>query len=865
MRISHFTFISFCLFFFLILSIPDLSYGQDEEDAEIDHIAAYKSEARQMVSFLQFSMNVLGDNTNSAKEKDIIINESYAKIFKDDKVQIEDDLDEHRDVVTNKDVQAYLKDVDFFFKQVKFEFTILDIADDVNQEGQLFFTIKMMRNLKGITVDNDSIDSDQERYIEVNVDEENKDIKIASIYTTKLSRNEELTYWWSGLDREWQSLLGADIEVKEGLMLSEIQEFSDSTYMVDDLQIIDSIKIIDFVLKAAGRDELNLSENKSLVNLKPLDQLKKLRDLDISSSNIIDLFPIRNLTTIEKLNCSNTSIENLRPLKYSKSLRKLYFNNTPVSSIIVIENFHNLELLHLSQTVIDSLPSIHKLINLKELNCSSTNLVRLDSIKYLSSLVSLDFSNTSVNDLSPISTLKNLKKLTFRNTNVMELAPLSLLDSLEEINCESSKVKDLNALKDLGQLKVIRADKTEIDLDDFIAFNKIRPDVKMIFMTEELMSFWENMDAEWTKILGPMIELSDTLTTEIAHKTLEVSVLDIHNNPDILNLSPLKYMPQLNTLNFSNTQISDLSPLENLHSLTILIGSNTQVTDLSPIKNLSELMVINFSNTSINDISSLSGMAHIDTLLFNHTSIKNIDPLNSMKDFKTAYFEYTLVKDEDFIKLEFDDLKSIVVYKTDSLRAWWGRLDDEWQNIFKDTYKLPGRPSPEQLHQLVSKKELTIKSISLNNLDAIPAFIRLKRLTFTDSQITSLYPLVSLKQLEQLRCPRNPIAEIEALSSLKQLRILDLDNTQISHLKAISSLTELRELKFSGTNVKDLSPVSSLKNLEVLECSKTKIKQIKALTNLNSLKVLKCYNNKISPKKIEDFKSKHPDCDVVFY
>ena len=171
MRIILSTFTSFILLLFIALAGVGVSYGQDEPSKE--KIAEYQAEVRQMVSFLEFSLNVIGDKTVSVNEKDIIINESYLKFFKDDKVQIEDDLDENRDVVINKDVQAYLKDVDFFFKQVQFEFNILDIANDVNHEGDLFFTVKMMRNLKGITVEGDSINSDKERYVEINVDEEN--------------------------------------------------------------------------------------------------------------------------------------------------------------------------------------------------------------------------------------------------------------------------------------------------------------------------------------------------------------------------------------------------------------------------------------------------------------------------------------------------------------------------------------------------------------------------------------------------------------------------------------------------------------------------------------------------------------------
>ena len=40
--------------------------------------------------------------------------------------------------------------------------------------------------------------------------------------------------------------------------MSEVQEFSDSTYMIDDVQIVDSIKIIEFVKQAAYKEEINL-------------------------------------------------------------------------------------------------------------------------------------------------------------------------------------------------------------------------------------------------------------------------------------------------------------------------------------------------------------------------------------------------------------------------------------------------------------------------------------------------------------------------------------------------------------------------------------------------------------------------------
>ena len=95
--------------------------GQSDAALSEEDIAAYKKQAAQMVSFMEFAFNTLGSSKSEYKDKDIIINQSFLKFFKDAKVQIEDDLVEQRDVVTNKDVQAYLKDIDFFFNEVVFK------------------------------------------------------------------------------------------------------------------------------------------------------------------------------------------------------------------------------------------------------------------------------------------------------------------------------------------------------------------------------------------------------------------------------------------------------------------------------------------------------------------------------------------------------------------------------------------------------------------------------------------------------------------------------------------------------------------------------------------------------------------------
>ena len=116
-------------------------------------VEQYKEEASSLVYFMEYALNVLGDPTAATAEKEVIIHESYLKVFRDEKVQIEDDLVAKRGVVTYKDIQAYLKDVNFFFKEVQFEFTIDEVTHHFSEDNQLYFLVSLTRHLKGLSVD----------------------------------------------------------------------------------------------------------------------------------------------------------------------------------------------------------------------------------------------------------------------------------------------------------------------------------------------------------------------------------------------------------------------------------------------------------------------------------------------------------------------------------------------------------------------------------------------------------------------------------------------------------------------------------------------------------------------------------------
>src|SRR5512145_324759 len=100
------------LILILVLLIPfaGISQGNSTPEDDLKKVENYREQIRRLMGFLEFSLNTLGSSETTTRDKEVIITESYLKAFMNEKVQVEDDLDENREILTYKDVQAYLKD-----------------------------------------------------------------------------------------------------------------------------------------------------------------------------------------------------------------------------------------------------------------------------------------------------------------------------------------------------------------------------------------------------------------------------------------------------------------------------------------------------------------------------------------------------------------------------------------------------------------------------------------------------------------------------------------------------------------------------------------------------------------------------------
>lgn len=772
---------------------------------------------RDLVAFLQLLLNTLGSNTSSARDKEVVINESYAKIFRDDKVQVEDDLDENRSVITNKDVVAYLKDVDFFFENVNFEFTIDDIEQGVNANGQVFYKVSLRRNLKGTTASGKAIENTIPRFIEVNYDPEAEDLKIASIYTNEFDEKEALTTWWNSLSFEWQKIFKRKLAVIDSVNLDDIK----------DMTIV---------------HELDLSGNQFIQSLEPLSQLMNLRLLSVANTQISDLTPIRNLTELVELDLERTKVFDLTPLRYANKLQRLNINHTEIRSIAVLEKIASLQNLEMRFSHVIDFEPLKALTNLRNLDLKGTQLSSLAPLAQLVNLVGLNISRTPVLEVTSLSHLTSLASLNIDSTLVRDIGPLKDLKNLEVLSANYTYVTDLAPLKELPNLERVYCDQTPIKREAASAFMALRPAVLVIYDSKDLQAWWGTLSTGWQHILSQRA--------------------GIQFNPGKEELARVTNLDSISLAN--NRAISSLEPLRKLQKLKVVLANNTAVDDLSPLEDHRDIRVLDISDTDVEDLSPLSRFSRLESFKADRSKIEKLAPLFNLKNLREVYVDRTTIHDITAQEFLEHNPQCLLVYKTIHLDRWWRSLSEGWKEVFylqmgKDTVT-----TREKLHRLVQMEKLAFADARVRDLSALEEFVRLKELHFSGTSIAEIPDLGALRSLRSLHATNSPLQHIGGIALLRDLTDLDISNTPVDDLRGLEKMENLRSFNCAGTQIRKLDPLKSLHNLEVLDCSNTRVKKLDPVTYL-SLQTLKCYNTRINSKRIDQFRENNPECRVVYY
>ena len=130
-------------------------------------------------------------------------------------------------------------------------------------------------------------------------------------------------------------------------------------------------------------------------------------------------------------------------------------------------------------------------------------------------------------------------------------------------------------------------------------------------------------------------------------------------SPDVRDLSPLRALPQLQSLVVHAQKLTDLSALEGI-ALTRLALNCLRVTDLSPLQGMN-LTELNLSGSSgIADLSPLKGMP-LESLTIHRTQVSDLSPLAGMK---LKHFNCDSTNVADLSPLKGMPLTKLIIHRT---------------------------------------------------------------------------------------------------------------------------------------------------------------------------------------------------------
>lgn len=847
----------------LVFLMMGISFGVEAQKLSKDEMARYENEIKSMLTYLEETLNFLGDSTATALEKEIIYTESWSKVFIDDKVQVEDDLDANRKTPINKDVQAYLKDIDFFFKQANFKFDVQSIANSTRDDGTTFFKATLSRRLIAKTINDEDIDNIKQRFVEINLDKQNSSLKIASIYTTKINEKEALRNWWNSLSMNWKKRLGQGLYLYDSIPLSTVGLISSADFMAS-YPVIDPItgetELKDKFFKTEAdmneldknlklvtqKQSVDISGIREIISVEPLSELSDLTCLDISETSVDDITSLRNANKLKVLRANSTFIEDISALKYCITLEELEIANTNISDLSVLASLRNLKKLDASNTMVSRLTQLKNCPNLTSINLGGSKILNIIPLRELTQLNNIDISNTAIRDLSPIETLKDLKSLNISGTSITNLQTLSELESLRELYCSNTAINDLTPLKNNRRLNKIYCDHSQVGDAEASAFTKGNPFTLVIYDTEALRNWWDQLPIYWKAVFSKQININSNPTTEQLHQIINMQELELADNTYIQSLTPVSRLTNLKKLGISNTEITNLFAIQGLLNLEDLDIHNTHISTIEPLKEMRNLRELNIMNTSITDLT----------------------PLVDDNNINVIYADNTSITESEVIALKKHQRQVIVTYHTDRLEQWWSELDDTWKAILTETVSIHHTDDLDdlELQKIMDLREITVGTeYPINNLDPLKDFTWLESLTVNNQNIRDLNPLQNKEYLRELNIQNNPVSSLKPIENNTNLELLNIENTQISDLGPLSKMNELITLNASGTPLKSLKPLSGLTKLENLYVNNTNVKSLSPIENISTLKQLKVYNTKVKSREIEKLQQKRLDLNIIYY
>lgn len=530
-----------------------------------------------------------------------------------------------------------------------------------------------MRTLNGTTFNTEAVQNQLERFIEINLDAERGDLKIASIYNVESNNRLTLQQWWKDLSFEWKVIFQRRLQ-------SEISS-SDAT-------------------KLFGIEELDISYNRYVQTLEPLNVLVNLKKLNISNTIVKDLTPLAGLSELEELYLSNTTVKDLNMVRQLPSLKTISFESTEVGDFEPLLNLPNLQKIVCTDTKLtpDQVRDLKRRMPNIEIIAESVTLSRwwkdlnpewqdvfrgevtmlklepsIQELDQIGNIRKIDISGKkNITDLSPLAAIKNLEEFKASKSGISSINILSQMRNLKKIDVSDTYVSSIDPIMTLESLMELNVDYSSVPDEQAINFLIDHPNTLVIFNSVKYIPAWLKLSPVWKAFLMSTIDYKEEGTIPVAslYKIVNLKELDISDLTELSDMSGLSITPVLRKLNFSKLMsvsnlnvlselkaleeldcsynpIETLEPLAQLPNIKRLNIEYTKVTDLSALPQLSKLTSINMSSTKIKNLNDLRSLSALEELECSNTSISTLSPLITLRQLKKVSCFNTKLNEKD--------------------------------------------------------------------------------------------------------------------------------------------------------------------------------------------------------------------------
>jgi len=257
------------------------------------------------------------------------------------------------------------------------------------------------------------------------------------------------------------------------------------TYYIEDLKPLNNLsKLRTLNLSYIGPPANNGDRNYiSNIDINTISELKNLKSIKIVNSNIINISAFNKfnyLKSLELWKCnlnidelyliSNNNENNIEDLAFEISnisgepavldMSKFkYLDNLRklyvIGELTNINNLNNLSSLDMIDNFISKSENFSNLKNLKSLKILSSEFEDAKVLEDLNDLEEVYFSYTDLSSLKYLKNNKNLKSLWIVNGNLSDISDLKEFTDLENVMLPTNNVTDISVLSELNNLKRI--------------------------------------------------------------------------------------------------------------------------------------------------------------------------------------------------------------------------------------------------------------------------------------------------------------------------------------------------------------------------------------------------------------------------